>query len=44
MDGTDAAGSPTPTAHGAERTTLVQIEAIKDRNSEKSKSRFLIKH
>lgn len=40
-DGTDAAGSPMPTAYGAERRTL---EPIKDRNGEKSKARFIIKH
>lgn len=44
-DGTDAAGSPMPTAYGAERRTQVQIEPINDRNGrEKSKSRFIIKH
>lgn len=36
-DGTDAAGSPTPTAYGAERR-MELIEAIKDGNGEKRKS------
>lgn len=34
-DGTDAAGSPTLMAYGAERTTLLQKEPIKDRNGGK---------